>query len=364
MMFGSSAFAGVVNPDISIIGQPFTRFTNDAGDPANKRVTLDPGEVESVFDAALNPYAHGTFILALDEEGLELEEGYFQILRGLPAGLAVKGGKYRAGFGKLNPAHPHTYPFSDRFRVLANYLPGEESLNETGVSFSGRIPVPGDIALTASADWLNGDTYRIERQPGSALNDPLVTGDGDRNDEPRPAFLGRLSGFFPVGERSGIEAGFSGTQGTNNVAASARTTVLGGDVKAKLWSSANSYVVLQGEVLSMRRDIAGWDSAAAAYITTEVTPFGGYFFADWNFNTRYNVGASYERYQQPTPAAPWDQGFKVFAGLALMEETTSFRLDWDHFIPGTPGGAPEPDAVDTVTFRVIFSMGPHKAHQF
>jgi hypothetical protein len=48
-----------------------------------------------------------------------------------------------------------------------------------------------------------------------------------------------------------------------------------------------------------------------------------------------------------------------------MEETTVFRLDWDHFQPGTPEGeADAPDAVNTVTLRIIFSMGPHKAHQF
>ena len=34
-------------------------------------------------------------------------------------------------------------------------------------------------------------------------------------------------------------------------------------------------------------------------------------------------------------------------------------------MPGTPpGSAISPEDVDTVTLRVIFSMGPHKAHQF
>ena len=144
------AHAGVVNPDISVIGQPFARWSDDAG-PARKRVTLDVGETEFVFDAYLNPYARGTFTLALGGEGIELEEGYFSMTRGLPGNLALKGGKYRLGFGKLNPAHPHTYPFAERFRVLATYLPGEESLNETGASTlgaradrraTGRSPCP------------------------------------------------------------------------------------------------------------------------------------------------------------------------------------------------------------------------------
>jgi len=43
--------AGPVNPDISVLGQPFMRWTNDAFDTSPKRVTFDQGEVEMVFDA-------------------------------------------------------------------------------------------------------------------------------------------------------------------------------------------------------------------------------------------------------------------------------------------------------------------------
>jgi hypothetical protein len=361
-----ASWAGVINPDISVIGQPFVRWIDDPFDPAHKRAVLDPGEVESVFDAYLNPYARGTFVFALGDEGLEMEEGYFQLLRGLPAGLALKGGKYRVGFGKLNPQHPHAYPFAERFRVLANYLPGEESLNETGVSLSGRIPAPGDFSLVASGDWLQGDSFRIERESSGAGNDPLlVDADGDRADKPQYAYVGRLAGFAGIGDRSGLEVGVTGTQGTNNVAAESRTTVVGADVKAKLWSSANAYLLLQAEFLHQELEEADWDSTAVSYTKDKITSNGGYVYADYAFKIRYNVGAGYERYQQAIPDGPWDQAVKVYAGFSLMEETTAFRIDWDHFTPGTPEGATEsPEAVNTVTLRVIFSMGPHKAHQF
>lgn len=97
--------AGVVNPDISVVGQPFIRTTDDPADPDRERLQLNVGETEFVFDAYLNPYARGFFTVALAEEGIELEEGFFSLLRGLPGGLAMKGGQYRVGFGKLNPAH-------------------------------------------------------------------------------------------------------------------------------------------------------------------------------------------------------------------------------------------------------------------
>ena len=73
------ARAGVVNPDISIVGQPFIRWTDEPSDPAHKRPTLNLGEVEGVFDAYLNPYAHGTFILSIADG--EYQIAHFECVR-------------------------------------------------------------------------------------------------------------------------------------------------------------------------------------------------------------------------------------------------------------------------------------------
>ena len=358
--------AGPVNPNVSLIGQPFMRWTNDPGDTSPKRLTMDPGEVEAMFDAYLNPYATGVFITSIADGGIEVEEGYFTLLRGLPGGLTLKGGKYRVGFGKMNVMHPHAVPFAERPRVLAAYLPGQESLNETGVSVSERIPVPGTFSLTASADVLQGDTYRIAREPSAAANDPLALDPdaADRAAEARPAFVAHVSGFGGIGDRSGYELALSATGGTNNVAARTETRVYAASAKLKLWTKPDSYLVVQTELLKLDREVAGWDETAATYRATKASPIGGYACADYAFSPRYNAGLLFERYEQPTGDKAWDQAVGAFAGLSLMEETTSFRLDWNRFLPGAPAGVPDPDAVDTVTLRVIFSMGPHKAHQF
>jgi hypothetical protein len=363
-----SARAGVVNPDISLIGQPFVRWTDAAGDPARKRFVLDPGETELAIDAPLNPYARGAAVFSFADGAVDVEEAYFQMLRGLPAGLALKGGKYRAGFGKLNPAHPHAYPFADRPHVLAAFLPGAEAFNETGLQLSEQLALPHDIALTASADWLQGDSFRRDRDTtGSAANDPqrgAAAGTGDRALEPRAAGLGRLSAFVPIGDRSGLELGSSYTQGTNNVAAATRTAVFGTDAKLKYWTGANSYLLIQTEFLALNREDAGWNAIAADYAKSKINTTGGYAFLDWNFSPRYDAGVSFETYQDPAAGDATASAFGAFAGLALMEETTSFRLGWERFAPAHATGTPAPDAVNTVTVRVLYSMGPHKAHQF
>jgi hypothetical protein len=349
--------AGVVNPDISVIGQPFLFLTNDASTSDRLRPQLDIGETEIVFDAYLNPYARGTVIAAIGSDGLSLEEGYFSLLRGLPLDLGLKGGQYRVGFGRINPVHPHVLPFAERFGVLAAYLPGDEALIEPGVSLSRRIPVHGDFSIEASADWLQGDSFRIERVSSGDPADPLVTGDDFAGDT-RPAFAGRISGFTMLGEQSALEFGFSAVGGTNNVAAGTRTYDYGADVKAKLWTGPRSYLVMQGEALLLVRDDASWDPVTAAYTQDRIDAYGGYVFADYNWATRYNAGASFERYQRPSPTEAWDQSVGAFAGFSLMEETTAFRADWRRILPD---GSSD---YDEYRLRVIFSMGPHKAHQF
>ncbi len=349
--------AGTTNPDISVLGQPRAVWTNDRANPDRLHTRLDIGETEFVFDTYLNPYAKGLFVVSLAEEGIDLEEGFFTVFRGLPLNLALKAGKYRVGFGKMNPAHPHTYPVADRFGVLAAYLPGDEAFNEVGVSLSRRFAVGEQGALELTLDGLQGDTFRIEREPTGDPTDPLVSGRGDEAYQTRPAFNGRMSFFDMVGERSGLELGATVAEGTNNVAARARTTIFGFDAKAKLWRSAQAYLLLQGEALGLNRDEAAW-SPETGYTLANRSAAGFYLLSDYAFAVRYNLGASYERYQAPEAGKPWNASVGVHAGYSVLEESLVVHGGWDHFMPEAG------DAIDTITMWIVYSMGPHKAHQF
>ena len=361
------ASAGVTNPKISILGQPSIVWTDDAENPDRKRPVLDIGETEIIYDDYLNPYASGYFTLAIAEEGLELEEGYFTLFRGLPGELALKGGQYRVPFGRINPTHPHALPFAEPFEVVSSYLPGEEALIEPGVELSRRIPIVGDVSVEVQADWLQGNSFRVEREADETdSTDPLNSGGDDGAELTRPAFFGRLSGFGMLGERSALEVGLSAVGGTNNVDAGTRTYVYGADAKAKLWTSPQSYLVLQGELLSRSLEEAAWEDGG--YVSNDLDSVGGYLFADFNWASRYNVGASFEVFEEPVARGgegdatrdgnPTMRGLGLFGGIALMEETTAIRLDWKRLDPD------EGDGSNTLTLRVIYSMGPHKAHQF
>jgi hypothetical protein len=306
----------------------------------------------------LNPYARGSFTLAFADEELELEEGYIDLTRALPAEFALRAGRYRAGFGRLNPVHPHVLPFAERFTLFDQYLPGEEALIEEGASLSRRVALGDATSVLFSADWLQGDSFAIERPSSGDPSDPLESGGDDGAGQARPAFLARAACFTPLGERSGLEFGVSALGGTNNVAAAARTRLFGADAKLKLWTAERAFLVVQAEALHLDRDATSWDPATAAYRHTTVTPTGMYLFADYNWARRYNAGVAYETFQRPTAAEEWDRGLNVFAGLALWEETTALRAEWRRQIPD------EARSINTLFLRILFSMGPHKVHSF
>jgi hypothetical protein len=336
----SYVWAGVTNPDISVIGQMRTFITDDLADSNRNRAQISFDESEVVADAALNPYAHGTFVFSIADRSIEVEEGFLQIVRGLPNGLAFKAGKYRVGFGRLNPTHPHAYPFINRPRVLAAYLPGDESYNDIGGQLSYRLPLPGDLSSTLATDVLQGGTFH----PGESVS--------------RPAWVARWANFFTLKDPSSMEIGISATEGTNDVLHATHTLIYGVDAKAKLWFSALNALILQGEFLALDREQASVDTITGAVSKSHIRPMGGYIFADYLWHKRYEGGVTYERFQRAQPDKPWDQAVGLFAGFSLMEETTLFRLNWNRYFPG---GGP---ASNLYTMEIVWSMGPHKAHQF
>ena len=178
----------------------------------------------------------------------------------------------------------------------------------------------------------------------------------------RPAWLARWSNFFLLKDPTALELGLSATQGVNNVALKTTTSIFGADAKLKWWLNPRDHLILQAEALTMDREDAVVDTVTGVVTTEHMKPFGGYFFADYNFRKRYEAGFKYERFQRSELNAAgeklWDQSVGVFAGISLMEETTLFRFNWDRFIPE------DLEAYNTFTIQALWSMGPHKAHQF
>ncbi|MCX5782575.1 MAG: hypothetical protein NT145_07760 [Elusimicrobia bacterium] len=331
-------YAGVINPDISVIGQVNTISTDDKSSENSGKAVTNIGETEIMFESYLNPYARGTFVFAIcPVHGLETEEAFISIFKGLPDGLAVKAGKYRIGFGKLNPVHPHAYPFMEAPEVMKEMLPGDESFNDTGIDLSYLTPVYGSWALNATVGTLNGKSFHPDDTKADS------------------AWIGRLSNSFLINDYAPAEFGASATQGTNDTLWNAKTSVYGGDFKVKFKSLTQNTLTVQGEYFYNNSDVV-IDTTTGNYNT--IGRNGFYVFTDYAFNQRYNAGVIYNQYQRTSNKEMTDRSVKLFTGYTLLEETTLFRLSYEKFFPD----GEEP--VNTYMFQILFSMGPHKAHQF
>jgi hypothetical protein len=334
-----SANAGVVNPDISAIGQVVGKYSDDSLSPFPKKPTLELGEVELMLDAALNPYLTGAFVLSLDTKSIEIEEAYASVIRGLPLNLGLKAGKYRLGFGRLNPMHPHAYPFISTPRIMdpriAKLIPGDESFNDVAVEASTLIPVVGSYAISVSGDLLQGDSFHP---------DTVTANFGG---------LARIVNSFVVADLVPSEIGLSFTEGTNDPRYDTKSLVAGVDLKTKLALSPTVTAIVQGELIYKNAEHV---DSLGAFSTENRT--GLYAFTDFRFQAHYNAGVLYEQYQSPNSASQTDRGIKPFVGFAVLEESTLVRLAYEYFMPATGKTS------NTVELQFLYSMGPHKAHLF
>ncbi|MEO6095416.1 MAG: hypothetical protein ABIW76_06970 [Fibrobacteria bacterium] len=330
--------AGVVNPDISAVGQLRGGLSaaDDDASPGQGEPDLSLGETELILDAWLNPYLKGNFTLSGGEEGVGVEEAYASWVKGLPWGLGLKAGKYRLGFGKLNPVHPHVNPFIDPPAAWISLMPGgEEGFNEAAVQASILLPTPGDWASTVSADVLQGSQFHPDEKAA------------------RLGWLGRWSNAFLLGEAGALETGLSGATGVDNVAEDLRGYLAGADVKAKFYLDGGSQLTVQGEGMFRRSHAV--DSLNGAFSEDRT---GFYAVADYRHHAHMNIGCMYDQSERAGDAEKTDRSVRAFAGYAMLEESALLRVAYGYSMPE------DGDAIGTLSAQLLFTMGPHKAHQF
>lgn len=158
------------NPAISLIldGQ-FSRYTNDvdeyeisgflrdeAAAPAPEGFSL--GETELTASANVDDWFYGfADVVFEDNENdteVELEEAYFDTLA-LPAGWAVKGGKFLSAIGYHNAFHPHSWDFADEPLAYRAMLGGAFS----DVGAQARWLAPTTLFIQLGAEGFRGASF-------------------------------------------------------------------------------------------------------------------------------------------------------------------------------------------------------------
>jgi hypothetical protein len=371
VLLGAAAAAQTQNPDISVIGDVRAFVTDDPADPKEGELQLDLESAELAIQGYLNPFARADLFVGYHDGSFELEELYATILRGLPLGTVLRAGKYRVDFGKLNLLHPHAYSFLDTPLVHQQFL-GNEGLNDIGLNLNWQVPI-GDSSLTISGNLLKGDFAEqhdhedevTAAAPARALRHGWLRAMQDAPDAESEIETGlgtteRVALFVPTGDWAGIEVGVNALQGTLDELTDRRVELLGADLKYRWAPDKYRSLTVQGEWIRSARDVlSDHETDGAEPAIGRVESDGFFAFFDWRFRQRWNLGAIVERTGLAEEVDVTVSRAGLFAGFALMEETTMVRLllrrtDGDELVR----------PVNEAIMQLVFSLGPHKAHWF
>lgn len=363
-----------VNPDISLIGtfNTFTNFNEDT--PEYGKINFEMPSFELFIDGYLNPYARATANIAFEDGEFAAEELYANIVRGLPLDIQVKAGKYLLGFGKLNLVHPHAWPFINRPLFHQVYF-GPEGFNDIGLNLSFILPTE-DFYSTLDLGVYKGD----------AISNNTGGEDADANEVRGNSliFVGRLGSFFSIGDFSNLDFGLSGSYGNyakssfyvpDSVGFSPQmlTYLYGGvDLKFKYKPDSYTSLTIQGEGILNHRDvISGTDVEP---VIESINTYGAFIYFDYQFLKQFSVGLKYDFTYGVIGDDPSfntlandeinnTQGIEYWVGYYPIEETLALRLSAQHLIFDLADNLKK-ESETTITLQLLFSLGPHKAHQF
>jgi hypothetical protein len=334
----SGAAAGsskVFNPDISVIAN----FVGVAGRNDNSdQPALNLSEVETSFQAVIDPYARADFFLAAGPEGLEVEEGFITF-NTLPGRLLFKAGKMRAQFGKVNTLHTHALPYADRPLVTMNLVGGEEGISEPGLSLSRLIQNPV-IFLEATGEAYYGTSEVFASSQRSKLT-----------------YVARLRGYRDITEGTNVDVGGSYAYGPSAVVpetfgpAGTSTELIGFDATFR-------YRPLRRAIyrrFQARTELV-W-SRPRSEMGIGDRSFGYYGNAEYQFARRWYAGARYDRSAQALDNALVDTGGSFFLTY-WPSEFSQVRGQYRRTNYGDGVKANE------FLFQLNFAIGAHGAHVF
>jgi hypothetical protein len=324
-----TASSKVFNPDISVIGN----FQGVGGkNPFSSEPPLSMTEVETAFQAIVDPYARADFFLSASPEGLEVEEGYITFTA-LPAGLLLKGGKMRAQFGKVNTMHTHILPWADRPLVLRNLFGGEEGIADAGLSLSKLLP-NRFMFVDAIGEVYRGESEIFHGETRSELN-----------------YLGRLRAYRDLTEGTNLDLGTSYSHGPSAASPGFNAERFGVDATFRyrpLRRAIYRQLVGRTEIVWSRERFADGPRETAS---------GFFASADYQFARRWFAGVRGDRSGRAVDGTLHDTG----AAASLTFKPSEFSLVRGQY--RRTNYAEDVDANEFL-FQLNFSIGAHGAHPF
>jgi hypothetical protein len=355
-----------LNPRISAIGD----FVGAAA-PTRADAGLRLREVELAVQSAVDPYGRFDLYLAKpDGEAFEVEEGY-ATATALPGGVLVRGGKFRANFGRLNIVHRHELQQVDYPLVVSSYL-GEEGLNDVGAEAS-RAFAPFGLYTELSYAVLQGFGEAEERDPATTTvldtngNTVTVRVQEDEPAAPRRArdlgHVGRVRFFQDITDTVNVDLGLSGAihqpegflhRQLGGMDLTFRWKPLQeGQYRSFLWRTEGLY--------SRRHLPAATDpvTGAQASPAARTDRRGAYSYAEYQADRRWRCGLRSDYLEDPD--ALGSRGVtRALSPYVTLTVTEFNRLRLQYQRRWTAARPKD----DRVFFQWTVALGPHGAHPF
>jgi hypothetical protein len=166
------AAANSFNPEIALIldgryanlkaipNRNITGFLPLSGTPASLNRGFSTDATEMSIGANIDPYFRGFANIVHEDDGVSVEEAYFQTLS-LGHGFTIKGGRFRSALGYMNEQHPHMWDFTDN-PLMYQALFGEGYIQD---GLQAQWVAPTDLLME-----LTGGLGRGANFPGSDRN--------------------------------------------------------------------------------------------------------------------------------------------------------------------------------------------------
>ena len=309
---------------------------------------------ELIFFAQMTPLINLYANLPATEDGIEVEEAY-AATTSLSKGLAIKGGKFKSNFSRINSQHPHAWDFFDIPLPYRAFL-GDEGLGgEKGVQVTCLPPLP--LRSTIGVELLQGE------------NELLFGADARSGPHALSVFA---KGTVEPTEHSILHGGPSlliGKARNANVTEGAEldgTSTLAGMEVAWKWELAHQeQLIFRSEYLYLiQNGILIGDSVPDVLRRRQ----DGFYFQGtyqrklWRYGVRYDLlGLFADRFQrggirEEFGATPWRATGLVEYSLS---ETARIRLQYNHDRSGRHGSNNNEGIL-----QFIFGIGAHTPHTF
>jgi len=321
---------------------------------------------ELMIFAPVDPYFNLYTNIPVTKDGAELEEAYF-ITTSLPAGLQVKGGRFKSNASRLNAQHPHAWNFAELPLAYRSFLGAEALGGENGVQLTWLPSLP--VYTLFGVEVLQGDN-------------PLLFGDNSNWGPHAYTAFARLS--FDTTDNSTFyispwvmfgktksSAILPADQTTGNSFELKGDSSLYGIEAVWKWKSGKHKLTLQGEYLNLAQkgDLTENDTAGAAVNTEPLKrrQDGAYVQAVYHLD-RLGIGARYDRMELFTDTfersgAQQSFGSKPWRLSAMTEyelsEFSRIRFQFNHDRSARDGRVNNEGIL-----QFTFTIGAHGAHAF